>query len=265
MTIKIDKTIVGYGVVKEEDQQATQQAAQQQSQQQPAAPKVETNTKPKEAPAEPQAPKIRKAEEGSNVVHMHEKVQRPDTLLGSTYKIRTPLSEHSLYVTINDIVLNQGTEHELRRPFEIFINSKNMDHFQWIVALTRIISAVFRKGGDVTFLVDELRSVFDPRGGYFKKGGKYMPSLVAEIGDAIESHLISIGLLKPEGFSEHQQKIMEEKRAEFEKAQKTEAKAESEESDFPSGASLCKKCNTKAVIRMDGCNTCLNCGDSKCG
>jgi len=259
MTIKIDKPIVGYSVAKEEEQeeQITAQATDT---------SAETSAKSSKetAPAETKG-KARKSEEGSNVVHMHEKVQRPETLMGATYKIRTPLSEHSLYVTINDIVLNAGTEHELRRPFEIFINSKNMDHFQWIVALTRIISAVFRKGGDVTFLVDELRSVFDPRGGYFKKGGKYMPSLVAEIGDAIESHLVAIGLLKPEGFNEHQQKILDEKRAEFEKAKKAETQEDSGESDFPSGASLCKKCNTKAVIRMDGCNTCLNCGDSKCG
>jgi hypothetical protein len=260
MTIKIDKPIVGYNVVKEEqpEDQATAQATKA---------SVESTAKAdiKETTAPAEAKGKTKKEEGSNVVHMHEKVKRPETLMGATYKIRTPLSEHSLYVTINDIVLNAGTEHELRRPFEIFINSKNMDHFQWIVALTRIISAVFRKGGDVTFLVDELRSVFDPRGGYFKKGGKYMPSLVAEIGDAIESHLIAIGLLKPEGFSEHQQKILEEKRAEFEKAKKVETQEDSADSDFPSGASLCKKCNTKAVIRMDGCNTCLNCGDSKCG
>ena len=133
----------------------------------------------------------------AEIIHMHEKVERPEMLLGSTYKIKTPLSAHALYVTINDIVLNAGTPHELRRPFEVFINSKNMDHFQWIVALTRIISAVFRKGGDVTFLVDEMRSVFDPRGGYFKKGGRYTPSLVAEIGDVIETHLRSIGLLGP--------------------------------------------------------------------
>jgi hypothetical protein len=101
---------------------------------------------------------------------MHEQVKRPESLVGSTYKIKTPLSEHALYVTINDMVLNEGTSHEVRRPFEMFINSKNMDHYQWIVALTLIISAVFRKGGDVSFLVEELHSVFDPRGGYFKKG-----------------------------------------------------------------------------------------------
>ena len=134
----------------------------------------------------------------ADVIQMHEKIERPETLLGSTYKIKTPLSDHALYVTINDVVLNAGTEHEQRRPFEIFINSKNMEHFQWIVALTRIVSAVFRKGGDVTFLVEELRSVFDPRGGYFKKGGRYMPSLVAEIGDAIEAHMRSIGLIEDE-------------------------------------------------------------------
>ena len=128
----------------------------------------------------------------ADVIHMHENLARPESLQGITYKIKTPLSEHALYVTVNDIVLNPGTEHELRRPFEIFINSKNMEHFQWIIALTRILSAVFRKGGDVTFLVDELHSVFDPQGGYFKKGGRYTPSIVAEIGDVIEQHMKTI-------------------------------------------------------------------------
>ena len=198
-----------------------------------------------------------------NVVHMHEKLERPPTLTGSTYKIRTPMSEHSLYVTINDIVLNPGTEHELRRPFEIFINSKNMDHFQWIVALTRIASAVFRKGGDVTFLVEELRSVFDPRGGYFKKGGKFMPSLVAEIGDVLESHLRMIGLLKDTGPDDRQRKLIEEKRAEYEKT--VNAMEKSAPDAFPDGAMLCKKCHTKAMIQLDNCLTCLNCGESKCG
>ncbi|MBL4851716.1 MAG: NrdJb [Gammaproteobacteria bacterium] len=203
----------------------------------------------------------------SNVIHMHEKVERPDVLIGSTYKIKTPLSDHALYVTVNDIILNQGTEHELRRPFEIFINSKNMDHFQWIVALTRIMSAVFRKGGDITFLVEELHSVFDPRGGYFKKGGKFVPSLVAELGNVIEQHLISIGMLKSKELDEHQQKLVTEKRAQFEAAQaKVNITPEtSDTSDFPEGSQLCMKCNTQAMIIMDGCLTCLNCGDSKCG
>jgi len=198
------------------------------------------------------------------VIQLHEKLERPESLIGSTYKVKTPLSEHALYVTINDIILNAGTEHEQRRPFEIFINSKNMDHFQWIVALTRIISAVFRKGGDVTFLVEELRSVFDPRGGYFKKGGRYMPSLVAEIGDAIERHMRMIGLLKDDGLDEHQQKLVDEKRAQFESATASAA-ATDDAQDFPDGSQLCGKCQTKAVIKMDGCLTCLNCGDSKCG
>jgi hypothetical protein len=235
--IKIGKKIVGYEVAKEDEDDKVAEAAL----------------------AEARGEKA----EDTKVVQMHEKLERPEMLLGSTYKIKTPLSEHALYVTINDVILNPGTEHELRRPFEIFINSKNMDHFQWIVALTRIISAVFRKGGDVTFLVDELRSVFDPRGGYFKKGGKYMPSLVAEIGDAIECHLRMIGMLKDEGLDEHQKKLVEEKRAQFESTVKAaEANVPSE---FPDGAQLCMKCNTKAMIKMDGCMTCLNCGDSKCG
>ena len=241
MAIKIEKKIVGYSVVKEEEPDAVA-----------AVP----------APASEQE----KAGE-DNVIQMHEKVARPEMLVGSTYKIKTPLSEHSLYVTINDIILNAGTEHELRRPFEIFINSKNMDHVQWIVALTRIISAVFRKGGDVTFLVDELHSVFDPRGGYFKKGGKFMPSLVAEIGEAIDSHLRFIGMLKDDELDEHQQKLVDQKRKEFEKASKAAEATDSSagSSEFPAGAQLCNKCQTKAAIQMDGCMTCLNCGDSKCG
>lgn len=206
------------------------------------------------------------AASSENVIQMHEKLERPEMLMGSTYKIKTPLSEHALYVTINDIVLNPGTEHELRRPFEIFINSKNMDHFQWIVALTRIISAVFRKGGDVTFLVEELRSVFDPRGGYFKKGGRYMPSLVAEIGDAIEGHMRMIGLISGDGLDSHQRRHIAEKKAEWaEKSLSPSPTLPASEDSFPAGAQLCPKCNTVAMVILDNCLTCLNCGESKCG
>lgn len=198
-----------------------------------------------------------------NVVHMHEKLQRPNMLTGVTYKINTPLSEHALYVTINDIILNPDTEHELRRPFEIFINSKNMDHFQWIVALTRIVSAVFRKGGDITFLVEELRSVFDPKGGYFKKGGKFMPSLVAEIGDVLEHHLKSIGLIKDD-IDPHRREYLEQKRGEYAGAEQSPPEA-GDDGGFPHNAVLCSKCFTRAMVNMDGCLTCLNCGESKCG
>lgn len=201
----------------------------------------------------------------TTVLQMHESIERPDMLLGSTYKIKTPLSEHALYVTINDVVLNEGTEHELRRPFEVFINSKNLEHFQWVVALTRVISAVFRKGGDVTFLAEEMKAVFDPQGGYFKKGGKFMPSLVAEIGEAIETHLRMIGMLPSHQLSTEQQALIEEKRAQYEKTQHQNAANSESPSQFPADAQRCPKCQTKAVIRMDGCNTCLNCGDSKCG
>jgi hypothetical protein len=213
---------------------------------------------------EPEAKKVQPQPiPGTNVVQMHERLERPDMLVGSTYKVKTPVSDHAMYITINDIVLNPGTDHEQRRPFEIFINSKNLDHFQWIVALTRIISAVFRKGGDVTFLVEELKAVFDPRGGYFKPGGKFMPSIIAEIGHVIEQHLVTIGLLKKDALDEHQKRLIEQKRAEFEAAQKQ--KDAFVEGEFPAGAQLCAKCSTTAVVMMDGCMTCLNCGDSKCG
>jgi hypothetical protein len=252
--IKIDKKISKYRVQKAEDKTAAEATAAT----------VATAVAAAVAKFEP-AVEMTKDKHGhaSKVVRMTEEVQRPEMLVGSTYKIKTPVSDHAMYVTINDIILNEDTPYEQRRPFEIFINSKNLDHFQWIVALTRIISAVFRKGGDVTFLVDELKAVFDPRGGYWQAGGKFMPSIIAELGHVIEKHLQMIGLLKKVELDEHAHKLIAEKKAEFEERTKqTDAFAKSH---FPEGAQLCGKCSTAAVVMMDGCMTCLNCADSKCG
>ncbi len=229
MTHKIARKIIGFKVITEKDK---------------AVPEEKQETQPA-------------------LESMHENVERPEVLLGSTYKIKTPQSEHALYITINDMVLNMGTEHEERRPYEVFINSKNMEHFQWVLALTRVISAVFRKGGDVCFLVEEMKAVFDPRGGYFKKGGVFMPSLVAEIGHAIESHMKYIGMIVPDEMSSAQKQYLAEKRKEFDA--KHESTSDNEENNFPDKATLCVKCSTKAMVLMDGCMTCLNCGDSKCG
>jgi hypothetical protein len=226
MAIKIEKKIVGYQV-------------------RTGKPVAEAPIKPKVVPIE-----------------MNETVKRPDFLLGSTYKIKPPVSEHALYITINDIILNEGTDHETRRPYEVFINSKSMEHYQWVIALTRVISAVFRKGGDITFLIEELSSVYDPNGGYYKKGGIYMPSLVAEISSVIEKHMKAIGLIETEELSDTTKEILAEKKAQFEQKHND---SPAEENPFPANATLCKKCHNKSVIIMDGCQTCLNCGDSKCG
>ena len=213
--------------------------------------------------AERKAEVVELRKDGCKVIWMHEKLERPEVLIGSTYKIKTPVSDHAMYVTINDIVLNEGTEHEHRRPFEVFINSKNLDHFQWIVALTRIISAVFRKGGDISFLVDELKSVFDPRGGYWQPGGKFMPSIIAELGYVIEKHLQTIGVMPRPEMDEHRKKLIDEKRKEYE--DRTKQQDMLSRGHYPEGAQLCPKCSTAAVVMMDGCMTCLSCGDSKCG
>jgi hypothetical protein len=269
MTVKIDKKIKGYAVVTPEAKEAA---------------RVET--------ARVEAVSRAVIEAGlpmADIIQMHEKIERPEVLIGSTYKIKSPLVEHAMYVTINDIVLNAGSEHEQRRPFEIFVNSKSMEHFQWIVALTRIMSAVFRKGGDVTFLVEEMKAVFDPKGGYFKAGGVYMPSLVAELGSIVEDHLKSIGMLHDPDMSPERRALIAEKRAAYEQRQGSkknselslqshdalaEAAARAPEEDievtgdgasFPPSAAMCHKCSNKAVVIMDGCATCLNCGYSKCG
>ena len=236
MAIKIEKKIVGYKVASKEQQQEAQAEANQIEHQQ---------------------------EDEANVVRMHERLERPEMLRGTTYKIKPPVSDHAMYITINDIVLNQGTEYEKYRPYEIFINSKNLDHYQWIVALTRVLSSVFRKGGDVAFLVEELKAVFDPKGGYFAGEGRFMPSIIAELGYVIERHFKSIGIISPEVLDEHQKELIEKKRQEFENQDKqTDAFVNQE---FPHGSTLCGQCNTVAVVLMDNCETCLNCGYSKCG
>ena len=236
MAIKIEKKIVGYKVATQEQQQEAQAETTQIENQQ---------------------------EDEANVVRMHERLERPEMLRGTTYKIKPPVSDHAMYITINDIVLNQDTEYEKYRPYEIFINSKNLDHYQWIVALTRVLSSVFRKGGDVAFLVEELKAVFDPKGGYFAGEGRFMPSIIAELGYVIERHFKSIGIISPEVLDEHQKELIEKKRQEFENQDKqTDAFVNQE---FPHGSTLCGQCNTVAVVLMDNCETCLNCGYSKCG
>lgn len=221
MTTKIDSKIIGYHVVT------------------PTTPPL-----PEPVPLHPD--------------RMHEQLARPETLRGVTTKISSPALDHALYVTINDLVLNEGTEHEQRHPFEIFVNSKSMDAFQWVVALTRLISAVFRKGGDVAFLVEELKAVFDPRGGYFRPGGVFMPSIVAEIGVVIESHLKDIGIIQAPAMDEGVRQLVASKREQLESTV-------SETTDYPATATVCHKCQTKALVLMDNCQTCLSCGFSKCG
>ncbi|MEL6691271.1 MAG: ribonucleoside-diphosphate reductase, adenosylcobalamin-dependent, partial [Pseudomonadota bacterium] len=178
---------------------------------------------------------------GADIVHLSEPLDRPAALEGSTYKLKWPDSEHALYITINDIV--HGTQ---RRPFEIFVNSKNMEHFAWTVALTRMISAVFRRGGDVSFVVEELKAVFDPRGGAWMKG-KYVPSILAAIGGVIEQHLISIGFIAGEGMG-----------------LKTDPQAEVHQMNAPKGPA-CSSCGSYEMRMVEGCMTCANCGFSKCG
>ncbi|RJE88186.1 adenosylcobalamin-dependent ribonucleoside-diphosphate reductase [Paracoccus onubensis] len=182
------------------------------------------------------------ADRGADVVYLTEPLDRPAALEGSTYKLKWPGSEHAIYITVNDIV--QGGH---RRPFEVFINSKNMEHFAWTVALTRMISAVFRRGGDVSFVVEELKAVFDPRGGAWMQG-RYVPSILAAIGGVIERHMISTGFLAGEGMG-----LKSDPRAEVVAV-----------GERPKGPA-CPSCGQFGMQMLEGCMTCPNCGHSKCG
>ena len=167
-------------------------------------------------------------------------LERPEALHGSTYKIRWPEHDHAIYITINDIVRDGR-----RQPFEIFINSKNTEHYAWTVALTRMISAVFRRGGDVSFIVEELKAVFDPRGGQWV-GGHYVPSILAAIGGVIEQHLVSIGALAP--------------------PEPVRLDAPAADGDGTPGRAprLCTRCGQPGLLHREGCDLCPACGYSKC-
>ncbi len=179
---------------------------------------------------------------GGEVVYLSEPLDRPAALEGQTYKVKWPGSEHALYITINDIVIAGH-----RRPFEVFINSKNMEHFAWTVALTRMISAVFRRGGDISFVVEELKAVFDPRGGAWMEG-KYIPSILAAIGGVIERHLIDIGFIEGEGLG-----LKSDPKAQLLRV-----------GEAPKGAA-CPSCGSYDLRMVEGCLTCGSCGHSKCG
>ena len=182
-------------------------------------------------------------EVNGDIIYMSEPLDRPSTLDGNTYKLKWPDSEHAIYVTINDIIVN-----DKRRPFEVFINSKNMEHFAWTVGLTRMISAVFRRGGDVSFVVDELKAVFDPRGGAWV-GGKYIPSILAAIGGVLEEHMMKIGFIKDSNTS------LFHKSSEVTKVENLKL----------SRQKSCTSCGQFDLQMIEGCMTCRSCGYSKCG
>jgi ribonucleoside-diphosphate reductase alpha chain len=184
-----------------------------------------------------------------DVVYMTDPLARPDVLPGRSYKLRWPESDHAIYITLNDIVQEGSGKEPRRRPFEIFINSKNMEHYAWTLALTRMISAVFRRGGDVSFVVEELKAVFDPRGGAWMEG-RYVPSLLAAIGGIIERHMIDIGFLQAKAplAGEEQKAVVN--------------------LGGPEGGTRfaqCPKCGSAGLIRQEGCDLCTSCGYSKCG
>ena len=183
------------------------------------------------------------ADQGADVIYMAEPLDRPQTLEGNTYKLKWPDSEHAIYVTVNDVIINDH-----RRPFEVFINSKNMEHFAWTVALTRMISAVFRRGGDVSFVVEELKAVFDPRGGAWVQG-KYIPSILAAIGGVLEQHMIAIGFLEGEGMG-----LKEDPKAGQQVVNLNENRGKA-----------CPSCGQFDMQMVEGCMTCRSCGHSKCG
>ena len=183
--------------------------------------------------------------EAGGVIYMTKPLDRPEVLPGHTYKVRWPENDHAMYITVNDIIVDSR-----RRPFEVFINSKNMEHYAWTVALTRMMSAVFRRGGDVSFVVDELKAVFDPRGGHWVDG-HYVPSILAAIGDVIEEHLIKIGFMPDPHDKETQ-------------AERMRLAAGMDEGARHERFRTCSRCSQPGIIRMENCDTCTVCGYSRC-
>jgi ribonucleoside-diphosphate reductase alpha chain len=225
------------------------------------------------AQTSPKVPAIKsvpdEAARSGGIVYMTKPLERDAALEGITYKIKWPASAHALYVTINDIVRDGR-----RRPFEIFINTKNLEHYAWTVALTRMISAVFRRGGDVAFVAEELKAVFDPEGGRWMQG-RYVPSLLAAIGDVIEQHMLRTGFLTPEGSGQTDPDGVEREpvtiaqraglgRDDHQVAETTNGEPLPRSASI-SGARICPRCGERALRRIEGCWTCASCTYSRCG
>jgi ribonucleoside-diphosphate reductase alpha chain len=215
-------------------------------------------------PLEAPAPRPKDVYEAGGIVYMTKPLDRPEVLPGHTYKVRWPDSDHAMYITLNDIIQDGR-----RRPFEVFINSKNTEHYAWTVALTRMISAVFRRGGDVSFVVEELKAVFDPRGGHWM-GGRYVPSLLAAIGEVIEEHMIAIGFIAPPDTSLRdaaQAKLAAGNGNGHRGAALDHGHNNGSQRDAAAigGARSCPKCNAPSLVRQEGCDICFSCGYSKCG
>jgi ribonucleoside-diphosphate reductase alpha chain len=207
---------------------------------------------PGKAPAKAARPalvEVVPASERAGVVYMAPPLEREGVLAGYTYKLKWPGSDHAIYVTINDI-----EQSGRRRPFEIFINTRNLEHYAWTVALTRMISAVFRRGGDVTFVADELKAVFDPQGGHWV-AGRYVPSLLAAIGEVIETHMRRTGFLQQgEALPGDQLQRQEDAVAQSGSAVRR-----------PARIKLCPRCSSADYVQREGCWVCDACGFSRCG
>jgi ribonucleoside-diphosphate reductase alpha chain len=226
----------------------------------------------------------------SAVVYMSKPLERSPVLAGFTYKLSWPGQDNALYITINDI------ERAGRLcPFEIFINTKNLEHYAWTVALTRMISAVFRRGGDLAFVVDELKAIFDPQGGRWIEG-RYVPSLLAAIGEVIERHMIRIGFMRPAEGEAGGRSAAARKSAAAAAADGTQAAAaaavlieampgvDGGHHGMPhtfevhppdalgargaaAGTGLgrpCPRCANLSLVRTEGCWSCRTCGYARC-
>ena len=183
----------------------------------------------------------------THTVREPQTLERPRVVEGRTYKISPAVTDSAMYITINDVVLEGG----VRRPMEMFINTKHVAHQQWITALTRMVSAIFRKPGPYLFIADELQEIYDPQGGYFADQ-KMMPSVVAHVAAVLKEHFEYIGVAEKSGLTEVQKEVIEDKKLQF-------------NSNGTGKMQLCGKCHAEAVVLMDGCMTCTSCGDSKCG
>jgi ribonucleoside-diphosphate reductase alpha chain len=222
----------------------------------PAAP---TAVGIEEAGADARPPGLVLPDQHGDVVYISKPLERPPALQGATYKLRWPGSDNAIYITINDMERDghaEGVPSARRRPFEVFINSKNLEHYAWTVALTRMISAIFRRGGDVTFVVEELKAIFDPQGGQWM-GGRYVPSLLAAIGEVIEGHMIRTGFLSASAASQRE--------AGNGRMARLGGQPLAAEPRPAAAGRTCPRCNSRSLYRREGCWVCTDCGYSKCG
>jgi len=180
---------------------------------------------------------------------------RPDIVPGNTHKVKWPTTGDNIYITVTNV---DG------EPLELFIKHQDSSIGEWTDALSRMVTGVMRRGGDLRFIVDQLSKVGSTSGGAFVDG-VYRPSVVAAIAGVVEKEFKSLGVYEraigmPIGNNKN-----DEAEPTAEALQAKDATERKDEHVSVANGAPCPNCKQPFLRRESGCDSCALCGYLRCG